>query len=71
MRYRIDDRAPREPDRLHYDPAFGVVWPRVGDSAITAAWAVVLGLLAVALLAGAITHPIATQAPQFRVSRGL
>ena len=63
MHQAIDDTAPRDGDRLLYDTAFGVVWPRVGDGAITAVWAVVFSLLAFALLAGAIVCPVVTQAP--------
>ncbi len=57
------DRAPRGSDRLLYDAAFGVVWPRVGEGAVTAAWAVLLGLLAVALLVGGLAFSTVPQIP--------
>lgn len=63
MHHRIVDRAPRRDDRLLYDAAFGVVWPRVGNGAVTAAWAVLLGLLAVALLVGGLAFPTVPQIP--------
>lgn len=59
--HRAGHRAPGEADRLLYDAAAGVVRPRVGGGAMTAAWAIVFGLLAVALLGGALTHPTVPQ----------